>query len=62
MSDTKSTPLAVPMTEACRLAGFGRTKMYELIKAGRVKPVKVGTKTLIRVQAIQDLLLDLESE
>ncbi len=33
--------------EACHAIGFQRTKAYEEIKAGRLKVIKVGRRTII---------------
>lgn len=43
------TPLAVSVTEAVRLTGIGRSKLYSEISAGRLVPVKVGRRTVIRL-------------
>jgi excisionase family DNA binding protein len=40
-------PLAVRIREACRLTGIGRSKLYELIAAGEIEVIKVGTITLV---------------
>ena len=48
--------LAVPIPEACRLSGISRTRIYEHHKLGRLPFIKDGTKTLIRIQALQRLL------
>jgi excisionase family DNA binding protein len=50
-------PLAVSVNEACRLlGGVGRTKFYQLISQGYVKPIKVGRRTLVPVDCIRKLL------
>jgi excisionase family DNA binding protein len=49
-------PLAVRVREACRLTGIGRSKLYELIAAGEIEIVKVGTITLIPTAALQRFL------
>jgi excisionase family DNA binding protein len=50
-------PLAVSVNEACRLlGGIGRTKFYQLISQGHVKPIKVGQRTLVPVDCIHKLL------
>jgi excisionase family DNA binding protein len=54
--DVVFSPLAVRIREACRLTGIGRSKLYELIGAGEIKIVKVGTITLIPVQSLQSFL------
>ena len=40
-------PEGLSVPEACRIAGLGRTKIYEAITAGRLKARKVGKRTLI---------------
>jgi excisionase family DNA binding protein len=36
----------VSVDEACRISGIGRSLIYEMIKDGRLKSAKVGTKRL----------------
>ena len=36
--------------------GLGRTKIYELINAGKLKTVKIGRRTLVRADSIRQLL------
>jgi hypothetical protein len=38
---------AMTVSEFCRWASIGRTKLYAEIKAGRIKPRKIGAKTVI---------------
>jgi protein involved in temperature-dependent protein secretion len=38
---------AMTVSEFCRWASFGRTKMYAEVKAGRITPRKIGAKTVI---------------
>jgi excisionase family DNA binding protein len=51
-----SSPLAVRVREACRLTGIGRSKLYELIAAGEIRIVKVGSITLIPLAYLQQFL------
>jgi excisionase family DNA binding protein len=46
-------PFTVRVREACRLTGIGRSKLYELIAAGEIEIVKVGTITLIPTAALE---------
>jgi len=39
--------IAYGVPDFCRLAGIGRSMLYEEIKAGRLKIVKCGRRTLI---------------
>lgn len=54
--NTAFRPLAVRIREACRLTGIGRSKLYELIGAGEIEIVKVGTITLIPIHSLQSFL------
>lgn len=49
-------PISVRVPEACRLTGIGRSKLYELIAAGEIEIVKVGTMTLLPVAALTDFI------
>lgn len=49
-------PLTVRVREACRLTGIGRSKLYELISAGEIEIIKVGTITLIPIASLTRFL------
>jgi excisionase family DNA binding protein len=51
-----SAPLAVRVREACRLTGIGRSKLYELIAAGEIRIIKVGSITLIAVASLRQFV------
>ena len=38
------------------MTGIGRSKLYELIKAGEIETVKVGSSTLVPVKALADFV------
>jgi excisionase family DNA binding protein len=40
-------PIFLPIPDACRVLGVGRSKLYELIAAGDISIRKIGRKTLI---------------
>jgi excisionase family DNA binding protein len=52
----RTDPLTVRIPEACRLTGIGRSKLYELISAGEIEIMKVGTITLIPVASLKTFL------
>ena len=56
MNRQQPQPLTVRIPEACRITGIGRSKLYELIKAGEIGIVKVGTITLVPVEALRRYL------
>jgi excisionase family DNA binding protein len=49
-------PLTVRVREACRLTGIGRSMLYELIAAGEIETIKVGTITLIPMNGLSRFL------
>ena len=53
MSTPPPEPIAVRIKEACRLTGIGRSKLYELIAAGEIRTVKVGSMTLVPVSGLR---------
>lgn len=48
--------ISVRRSEACRLTGIGRTKLFELIGAGKVDVVKIGSRTLVLTESLRSLL------
>lgn len=49
-------PLANKIPDACRRLGIGRTVLYELIKSGEVRTIKIGTRTLIPEAELQKVI------
>ena len=54
--------LAVSVNEAARLAGIGRTKLYEAMGTGDLSSFKLGTRRLIRVAELNRWLASFEGE
>lgn len=44
------------IADACRVTGIGRSKFYELIRAGEIQVIKVGALTLVPMSGIHALL------
>jgi excisionase family DNA binding protein len=53
--------LAVSPAEAARIAGIGRTKLYEALGSGTLPSCKLGTRRLVRVSEIEAWLQRLEA-
>ena len=49
-------PLAVRIPTAMQLIGIRRSKLYELIKSGELRTVKVGRATLITMSSLRRLV------
>lgn len=47
------------VSEACRVAGIGRTKIYEAISNGRLTARKLGKRTLVLRADLQAFLASL---
>jgi excisionase family DNA binding protein len=52
-------PLANSIASTARRIGIGRTKVFELIRDGRLAAVRCGRRTLIPEAALQDFLSSL---
>ena len=51
-------PLANTIPDTCRRLGIGRTLVYDLIKQGKLRPIKLGTRTLIPESELQRLITE----
>jgi excisionase family DNA binding protein len=51
-----SERLSVRIPVAVELTGISRTKLYELIKTGQVRIIKVGAATLIPMESLRQFL------
>jgi excisionase family DNA binding protein len=50
------TPITVTIGDTRRITGLGSTKVYELIKQGKLKSVAVGRRRLVLYASIEALL------
>jgi hypothetical protein len=48
--------ITVRISVAVRISGIGRTKLYELIRDGRIETIKVGTATLVLIDSLRGFL------
>ena len=48
--------------EAARLLGIGRTRVFALIKSGRLQSVKLGSARFITADALRVFVRELEQE
>jgi len=51
-----TAPLAHKIPDACRRIGIGRTALYELIKTGEIRAIKIGSRTLIPEAELQRVI------
>jgi excisionase family DNA binding protein len=51
-SRDKLEPLAVSVGEAARLAGVSRTMLYQALRSGDLRSLKVGSRRLITIEAL----------
>jgi len=52
------SPVAYTISDFCLVMGFGRSKTYELIKAGKLKAVKIAGRTLVPATEAQRLVTE----
>ena len=55
---TEHTTLASTIPDTCRRLGIGRTLVYDLIKQGKLRPIKLGARTLIPESELERLITD----
>jgi excisionase family DNA binding protein len=51
-------PIATSVNDAAKALSLGRTSIYALIKKGKLETVKLGRRTLIKVESIRRLIAD----
>lgn len=56
LRDQSLPPLAVSPDTAAELLGIGRTKLYELLDAGRIASLKVDRRRIIPMKALEAFL------
>jgi excisionase family DNA binding protein len=49
-------PIVISINETAKALSLGRTSIYALINEGRLDAVKLGRRTLIKVESIRRLL------
>jgi hypothetical protein len=56
-----SDPITATIAGFCKLSGIGRTKTYELLDAGEIESIHIGTRRLIIVDSYRRLLARLRA-
>lgn len=49
-------PLTVRISMAVKMTGIGRSKLYELIGAGEIETIKVGSSRLVMVSSLKEFI------
>jgi excisionase family DNA binding protein len=60
--DATNQPLVVSVPEACTLLRVSRWTLYQLIRSGKLETVTIGTRRLVPVSALYELLTRLSGE
>ena len=50
-------PILLTPTEAARALGIGRSKLYELMREGRIRSVRIGTCRRVPTSALDEFVL-----
>lgn len=49
-------PIVTSINETAKALSLGRTSIYALIRQGRLETVKMGRRTLVKVESIRRLI------
>ena len=52
--------LTIP--EVCRLLRIGRSFAYDLIRMGKLRTLKIGSRRLVQPNAVRELIAEIEQE
>ena len=56
MSQTAIQPLAISVSEACKLLGLSRFSINQLLRSGVIKSRKVGRRVLVLTQSLREFV------
>lgn len=48
--------LTITIARACEVTGLGRTKIYQLLATNELLRVKVGRRTLVKIDSVRALI------
>jgi excisionase family DNA binding protein len=54
-TEVVANPIWVSPREAMRLTSFGRTRLYELVRSGKLRSITIGRRRLIAFDSIKAL-------
>jgi excisionase family DNA binding protein len=49
-------PIVASINDTAKALSLGRTSIYQLIREGRLETVKMGRRTLVRIESIRRLI------
>lgn len=49
-------PLAISVADAAQMIGLGKTRTWALIASGELATVKIGRRTLVKVDSLRSLV------
>ena len=59
MTENTQEPLLLTLEEASqKLGGLSRTKLFELMREGHLRPVKIGRRTFLTLEVLRQFVSD----
>jgi len=54
--EPKIRPALVSVHNSCTYLGCGKTKLYEMIQAGELEAVRLGSRTMVKLESLDALI------
>lgn len=59
---TVNGKLALDVREAAEVLGIGRSKLYDLLRSGQLREIRVGSRVLVPAQALVDFVASVSDD
>ncbi len=56
ITSSNCEPMVYSIKEAVRVSNLGKTRIYQLIKADKLRVTRIGRRTLVNAASLHDLL------
>jgi len=58
MAEPEFQPITARVDDFCKMSGMSRRMVFKMIKAGKLKKIKMGCMTLVDVEAYRQMIAE----